>query len=91
MKKIIAGCFVLVSLVQAQRYDMFLEYSFLSGCVGKDGDAKAKQCVCMLSEIEKTTTQTEMIEFSLKAAQGQEASKELNAKIMGAAMKCVER
>jgi len=91
MKKIVIASFVLLSLAHAQRYDMFLEYSFLNGCVGKGGNEKAKKCVCMLSEIEKTTTQAEMIEFSLKAAQGQKASNELNAKIMSSAMKCASR
>lgn len=91
MKKIVLGMFFLLSLAHAERYNMYLEYSFLNGCVGKGGDAQAKQCVCMLTEIEKTTTQAEMIEFSLNAVQGQDSSKELSAKIMDAAMKCVEK
>jgi len=91
MKKIIVGSFMLLSLAHAERYDMFLEYSFVNGCKGKGDSEKVKKCICMLSEIEKTTTQAEMIDFSLKAARGEKASDELNAKIMGSAMKCAKR
>jgi len=87
MKKILFFTLIYTSLF-SERYEIFLEYQFIQGCAENGNEKNVQQCICMLSEIEKVTSQAEMIEFSIKAASGQIASDQLNTKIMEAAMKC---
>jgi len=91
MKKMFFIAFVLLSTsLFAERYMMLLEYNFIDGC-SQGSKQKVNKCVCMLSEIEKAVTQAEMIDFSMKAAAGQKIPDKLNAKIMGAAIKCAKK
>ncbi|MEY3002057.1 MAG: hypothetical protein RLZZ428_432 [Pseudomonadota bacterium] len=87
MKKIFIIVALLSSALFGERYLMFLEYEFVKGC-SEGKDASVNQCICMLTEIEKTTPQAEMVEFSLKAASGEKIPDALSGKIMGAALKC---
>jgi len=90
MKKIILVSCIVCSSLLAERYSMLLEYNFIKGC-SKGGQKNINRCICILTEIEKVASQSEMIDFSLKASAGQKVSDELNAKMMGAVIKCVKK
>ncbi|RUM57847.1 MAG: hypothetical protein DSY40_00470 [Nautilia sp.] len=86
MKKLIGiGILLVGTSLFAERYSMFVEYNFLKGC---NSNASEKQCICILSEIEKVVTEDEMIKYSINAASGKKNPPELSGKIMNAAMKC---
>lgn len=90
MKKILLTLLLLSSSLLADRYMMAIEYSFIKGCTKNDpdNDGAIGRCVCMLTEIQKNTSQAEMIDFGLKAVEGQKLSDDVSAKLVNAALKC---
>jgi hypothetical protein len=90
MKKIFFVIFLFATSLMAERYMMVFEYNFINGCAEGDNN-KINQCICLLSEIQKDTSQAEMLEFSMQAASGQKTSDKLNSKLMTAAMKCTNK
>lgn len=90
MKKIILFGLLLCSSLFADRYMMLFEYNFINGCAEDRSASKVNNCICMLSEIQKVVTEAEMLDYSIKAAAGQQTSDKVGAKIMDAAMKCTK-
>lgn len=92
MKKIALTLLLLSSSLLADRYMMAIEYSFIKGCTkDKNDEGIVSRCICTLTELQKNTSQAEMIDLGLQVVEGQELSKETSSKLVNAALKCVDR
>lgn len=90
MKKVLLIGFLFSTSLFADRYMMLLEYQFINGCT-EGNESNLNKCICMLTEIQKTTSQSEMIDFGLKVTSGEDLSDELSGKMLSATLKCNNR